>query len=186
MIGTLPHSLSVGGKDYPINADFRNILTFFEACGDPELSEEEKLYILLRRLYGSGLKEITGNAIREAAERARWFVDCGKEEKDRIPRKLIDWEQDASLIFPAVNRVAGREVRSADFIHWWTFAGYFMEIDGGTFSTVLSIRQKKSRGKKLEQWEKEFYRQNKELCDLRKRYTAEEQEEIDYWERLMG
>lgn len=186
MIGTLPHSLLVGGKEYPINADFRNILIFFEACEDPELSEEEKLYILLRRLYGAGLKEIVGNAVREAAERARWFVDCGKEEKARILRKTIDWEQDASLIFPAVNRVAGREVRSADFIHWWTFAGYFMEIEGGTFSTVLSIRQKKAHGKKLEMWEKEFYRQNRELCDLRKRYTAEEQEEIDYWERLMG
>lgn len=186
MIGALPCSLMVGGIEYLIDPDFRNILVFFEACEDPELNEEEKLYILLRRLYGDRLEEIPRDAMREAAERARWFVNCGREEKDQISRKVIDWKQDAPLIFPAINRVAGIEVRSAKFIHWWTFAGYFMEIEGGTFSTVLSIRQKKSRGKKLEQWEKEFYRQNKELCDLRKRYTAEEQEEVEHWNKLLG
>ena len=60
-----------------------------------------------------------------------------------------------------------------------------MEIEEGTFSVVLGIRQKKSKGKKLEKWEQEFYRNNQRLCDLRKRYTQEEQEEIDYWNKLL-
>ena len=98
----------------------------------------------------------------------------------------MDWEQDESLVFPAVNKVAGQEVRNTEYMHWWTFMGYFMEIDDGTFSTVVGIRQKKVKGKKLEKWEQEFYRNNRKLCDLRKRYTEEEQAEIDYWNKLLG
>ena len=97
----------------------------------------------------------------------------------------MDWEQDEAIVFPAINRVAGCETRSVPYIHWWTFAGYFMEIQEGTFSTVLGIRQKKSQGKRLDKWEMEFYRNNKKVCDLKKRYTEEEQEEIDEWKRLL-
>ncbi|WP_278320796.1 hypothetical protein [Lacrimispora sphenoides] len=38
-----------------------------------------------------------------------------------------------------------------------------MEIEEGTFSMVLGIRQKIAKGKKLEKWEEEFYRNNKAL-----------------------
>lgn len=98
----------------------------------------------------------------------------------------MDWEQDEPILFPAINKVAGIETRATQYIHWWTFSGYFMEIEDGTFSTVLGIRQKKAKGKKLEKWEQEFYRNNRRLCDIRKRYTEEEQAEIDHWNNLLG
>lgn len=47
------------------------------------------------------------------------------------------------------------------------------------FSSVLSIRQKKAKHKKLEKNEQEFYRENKSLIDMQPRYSAEEQAEID-------
>lgn len=187
MIGTLPKSLEVGGSAYPIETDYRNILVFIAACSDPELTAEEKMLILLKRLYRDGFDKIAHEHIQEAAEKAKWFVDCGQEDDDKKPaRKAMDWEQDEPLLFPAINKVAGMETRAAPYIHWWTFAGYFMEIEEGTFSTVLGIRQKKAKGKKLEKWEQEFYRNNRRLCDLRKRYTEEEQAEIDYWNKLLG
>lgn len=187
MIGMLPQSLRIGGVDYPIETDYRNILVWLAACMDPEYTPEETLYILMKRLFRDGYEKIPREHKEEALKQARWFVDCGQTDDDKKPpRKLIDWEQDESLIFPAVNKVAGMEVRAARYIHWWTFMGYFMEIEEGTFSMVLGIRQKKSKGKKLEKWEQEFYRNNQRLCDLRKRYTAEEQAEIDYWNKLLG
>ena len=64
--------------------------------------------------------------------------------------------------------------------------GSTMEIEEGTFSTVLGIRQKRAKGKKLEKWEQEFYRNNKRQCDLKRKHTKEEQAEIDYWNRLLG
>lgn len=186
MIGYLPTTLMVAEKEYPINTDFRNVLIFLEACEDPDLSNEERLYILLKRMYGNGYEDIPKDCIGEALEQAKWFVDCGKNEDNTEKRKMIDWTQDASIIFPAVNKVANKEVRSEAYLHWWTFMGYFMEIEGGTFSTVLAIRQKKLRGKKLEKWEQDFYSHNKNICDIQTRYTEEEQAEIDYWNKLLG
>ena len=183
----LPDSLEVGGMAYPIETDYRNILIFLSACADPDLTAAQKLEILLRRLYRNGYSRIPQEYIEEAVLQAKWFVDCGREDDDKRPaKKMMDWEQDEAILFPAINKVAGAETRSAPYIHWWTFAGYFMEIEEGTFSTVLGIRQKKAKGKRLEKWEEEFYRNNKKLCDLKNRYTEEEQKEIDYWNKLLG
>ena len=97
----------------------------------------------------------------------------------------MDWEQDAPLIFPAVNRVAGFEVRAAKHLHWWTFLGYLMEIRDSTFATILALRQKKARGKKLEKEEAEFWRRNAGVCELKKRLTAAERAEKRRLERMM-
>nr|DAW82605.1 MAG TPA: hypothetical protein [Caudoviricetes sp.] len=186
MIGCLPTTLTVEGKEYQINTDFRNILVFLEACEDPEINDKERLYILLKRVYGTNYGEVSSSNIEEALEQAKWFVDCGKSDNEVQQRKVIDWVQDATIIFPAVNRVASKEVRAEKYLHWWTFMGYFMEIEGGTFSTVLAIRQKKMRGKKLEKWEQDFYSHNKNICDIKARYTEEEQAEIDYLNSLLN
>lgn len=183
MIGRLPRTLAVGDQEYAIRTDFRDILTILEAFDDPELLDEEKYIVMLTILYPD---TIPSDAVPGAIERAIWFLDCGQEDDKKPPCRVMDWEQDEAVLFPAINKVAGQEVRAAEYMHWWTFVGYFMEIDEGTFSTVLGIRQKRVRGKKLEKWEQEFYRENQELCNLKKRYTAEEQAEIDKWNKLLG
>lgn len=181
MIGALPTVLNVGGTNYPIETDYRNILIALTACEDPEISDKEKLYILMKRLFREGLEEIPEEYISEAAEKIQWFIDCGQTaDEKKHPRKLIDWEQDESIIFPAINKVAHMEVRAAEYMHWWTFMGYFMEIEEGTFSVVLGIRQKKAKKKSLEKWEKEFYQNNKALCEIKTRYTEEEKEKINH------
>ena len=97
---------------------------------------------------------------------------------------MIDWEQDAPIIVPAVNSVAHTEVRSVEYMHWWTFWGYFMEVGESLLSSVLNIRDKKAKHKKLEKYEQEFYRENKELIDFKRRETEEEKaarESIEKW-----
>ena len=65
-------------------------------------------------------------------------------------------------------------------MHWWTFVGYFEEIEEGTFSQVLAIRQKRAKGKKLEQWEREFLNDNLALVNLKKKMSDEE---LDLWQQ---
>lgn len=180
MIGSLPVSLKVAGVVYPIETDYRNILIALTACADPEYTVQEKLFILSKRLFREGLAEIPEEYIPEAAEKVKWFIDCGQTADDKKPPiKLIDWEQDEPILFPAINKIAHKEVRSAEYLHWWTLMGYFSEIESGTFSVVLGIRQKQAAGKTLEKWENEFYQNNKTLCDIKTRYSEEEQAEID-------
>ncbi len=81
------------------------------------------------------------------------------------------------MIFAAVNKVAGREVREADYMHWWTLSGYVNGVDKDDFWTfVISIRDKLNKKKKLEKNEREFLNKNRELVILEKRKTREEQE----------
>lgn len=185
MIGHLPKKLNINGIDRAIRSDFRVALLIFQACADPELSDEEKATVMVECLYED---EIPLKDYQEANEKASWFLDGGNslDDKQGQAKKVMDWEQDEQIIFSAVNKVAGYETRVQEYIHWWTFLGFFNEIGEGLLSSVINIRQKKNKGKKLEKYEQEFYRENKSLIDIKQRYTAQEQAEIDYYNKLLG
>lgn len=178
MIGQLPTALDIGGKMYRINSDFRVMLNIYAAFSDPELTDLEKCYICMKNLY-SDFESIPAEHIQEAAEKAYQFSGGG----DNVPKenirkaKIIDWEQDERLIFPAINKTAGYETRAVPYLHWWSFLGFFGEIGEGLFSQVIHIRDKKARGKKLEKWEQDFFRENKSLIEIKRKYTKEELEE---------
>ena len=57
--------------------------------------------------------------------------------------------------------------------------GYYMEIGESTFSNVINIRQKKNKGKKLEDYEREYYRENRKLIDLTPKMTEEEKQQMN-------
>lgn len=181
MTGQLPETLPINGRQYAINADFRNILRIFEAFGDALLTPEEKAFICVKRLY---CEEIPKRCLEEAIRKAYWFCDGGdmpKTEPEKV--RTMDWNHDESILFPAISKAAGIvDVRSLPFMHWWTFLGLFGEIGDGLFSTVMHIRQKKIKGKKLEKWEREFLTRNKELVILR---SAEEQAAINETEEFL-
>lgn len=190
MLGYLPTSLEVNGKEYQIDADFRNILQIFLAFEDDELEDKEKAYICISRLY-EDYTSIPKSDLQDAFTAALDFLNYGnkKDEKETGRHKLMDWEDDETILFPAINKAAGCEVRALPFLHWWTFLGYFQSIDSESLlGTVLSIRQKKSKGKKLEKWEREFEKNNRELCALkqRKKYETPEDSMAAWFKELIA
>jgi hypothetical protein len=188
MIGYLPRQLNINGTDRAIRSDFRVALLIFQAYNDVECSDEEKTIVMLKCLY-EDIDAIPETDQEEAVNQGVWFLEGGKIEDDakyQQSKKTIDWEQDEQLIFSAVNKVAGYETRDKEYMHWWSFIGLFNEIGEGLFSTVIGIRSKKNKGKKLEKHEQEFYRENKSLIDIKEKLTAEEQAEKEYYEKLLG
>lgn len=168
MIGALPTSIEVGGEDWKIRSDYRIILRIFEAIEDDELTESEKLYVALDLIYVD-FANMPKGFYQEAYKKATEFMECHDRTDDKKNPKLINWEKDEHMIFPAINAVAGCEVRAVEYMHWWTFLGYFESVDNESlWSFVLSIRQKKAMGKKLEKYEQDFYRKNMSLCDVKK------------------
>ena len=176
----LPKSLNVNGKELAIRYQYEAVLDVIRAFNDPELEDSEKAYICLYILY-EDFDELEKDDYEEALRQAERFIDNGIESRKTSDVKMVDFEQDAHLLFSAVNRVAGKEVRECENVHWWTFLGWFMEIGECTYSTVLNIRSKRAKGKSLEKWEKEFYSENKEIVEIKPRLT---QEEIEAEERL--
>lgn len=186
MIGLLPKTLKINDTDYAIRSDFRIALRVLEAYNDPDLSDYDKAVVCLQCIYPS-FDSIPKDDIQSALELAYWFLDGGDSPKTKTnERKVIDWKQDERIIFPAINKVAGYETRSTEYLHWWSFLGLFGEIGEGLLSTVLSIRQKKAKGKKLDKWEQTYYRENKELIDIKTPLSAEEQAEADRLNELLG
>lgn len=188
MIGNLPEFLLVNDREYRIRSDYRNILQIFEAFSDPELTAEEKwivaIYIIFEDFscaYDVIEAFQNGFDLEEAIKQISWFISAGKKLKDEKEPPVYDWIQDEQMIFSSVNHVAGKEVREVDYMHWWTFLGYFNEIGEGTFSYITGIRDKINKGKKLDKQEIEFYRKNKDLIKIKPRKTEEElkQEEED-------
>lgn len=166
MLGQLPKTLTVKGRPYSIRTDFRDILRVIAAFQDDQLTDAEKAYICLRNIY-TEYQTLPEDAIEEAYRAAVGFIDYGIRENRPSPR-VMDWEHDEPVLFPAINKVAGFETREAPYIHWWTFQGYFQGIDkDDTFGYVLMIRQKRAKHKKLEKWEQEFYNANRNLCDIK-------------------
>lgn len=169
----LPTSIDVCGVEYPIRSDFRCVLDILTAASDPELNDWERQEVMTEILYEDS-DGIPFSAYGEACKKAVEFIDFGVKSDSKPRHRLMDWEQDAQIIIPAINKVAGIEIRSVPYLHWWTFMGYFMEIGEGVFSQVVSIRQKKAKKKKLEKWEREFERENASLVNLKSKQSEED------------
>lgn len=181
MIGILPESLEIDGVEYKIRSDYRVALFIFKAYRDDELSDYEKSMVCLECLFQEMPKDLN-----KALEKAVWFLDGGDMPKSKqAPSPMMDWEQDQYIIFPALNKVAGYEIRSVKYLHWWSFLGLFHGIDEGLYSQVMNIRAKKIKGKRLEKWERDFYIEHRELIDIKHKLTAEEQAEIDFINNLV-
>lgn len=159
----LPQTLTVGGKDYPIRADFRQVLQVLETLEDPDLPPFLRWQVALNLFYRA---QIPRQHRAEAAQALADFLTCGQESAPGP--KLLDWQQDAGLIIAEVNRAAGKELRQEEFVHWWTFLGWFHSIGQGQLQDVVGIRDKLGRGQKLDAWEQEFYRRNRDRVDLRR------------------
>jgi hypothetical protein len=165
MLGVLPQTLNINGRAYKIRSDYRDILQIIAAFGDKELSDEEKAYVCLKRLFVA-MESIPKSDYQDAYEAAITFIECHISDRKPSP-KVVNWEKDEQLIFPAINKVAGMEVRAVPYMHWWTFLGYFQSIDReDIWGFILTIRQKRAKGKKLEKYEKDFLNANRDICEV--------------------
>lgn len=177
----LPRSLEIGKRSYKIRADYRDVLGVIRALNDPDLPEFIRWQAALCLFYESKVPaEDQIAAMKEMAA----FIAWG--EQPASGHKLIDWDKDAPLIAGEINKVAGREVRAMDFVHWWTFLGWYHSIGEGQLSTVVSIRDKLRRGTPLSDWERAYYRENRGRIDLPKRYSAREKAEQARLQKLLN
>lgn len=178
----LPTAATIAGKEYKINPDYRDVLEIISKLNDPANPEFIRWQVALAIFYDEQIPYCDQS---EAMEYLAAFISCGENDVKPGP-VLLDWEQDVLTVVADVNKVAGTEIRGLPFLHWWTFLSYFRAIGEGQLSTLVSIRDKIRRGKKLEKWEQEYYRVNKARVDMKKKYSAEELAEQARLNALLG
>lgn len=96
------------------------------------------------------------------------------------------------MILPPINRVFGQDIRGIPYdaetntggVHWWTFLGAYNDLGDCTFAQVVRIRDKKARGKTLEKDEREWYRRNSDLVNIKNKLSQEEETTISTWLKL--
>lgn len=188
----LPTSVFIDDIEYPIRhrGDFRMVLDCFNALNDAELDTDYRIMTSLIIFYDgmrdeNDLLATFGNNLESAVRKMYDFFNCNQPTAPGAvsKHKLVDWKQDAQLIAGAVNIVAGREIRAEVYLHWWTFMGYYLNIGDSAFSTIVGIRNKIKNGKKLENHEKEFKRDNPQYF-VWDSQTTEESQADDYLRSL--
>jgi hypothetical protein len=190
MMWSLPIFVEIGGTKYPIRnkCDFRVVLDVISSLSDEELEMEQRVECALFQFYGNDelntLEKVllSLNDIQTAIMEMMKIINLGEEttEEEQHKPQLMDWEHDFTQLAPPISRTLGYSVRDAkNYTHWYDFIGAYMEIGDCTFANIISIRNKRMKGKKLEDWEQEFYRENKKIIDLPHKLTDEEQEWLD-------
>lgn len=191
----IPTTITVGSTEYRIRnkGDYRMVLDCFSALQDASLNSNERLFCSLIIFYEdiNCIADINKfEDLEEAATKMFDFFNCGHSQSvgKKMNHKLIDWEQDSQIICSAINKVANKEVRAEPYIHWWTFMGYYSAVGESLLSTIVSIRDKIVRGKKLEKHERIFRQENPEYFIWNTNNIDEEAEELfnELWNKGGG
>ena len=182
----LPLAVDICGKKYKIKkkCDYRMVLDCIAALNDNDLEMQNAVECALIIFYEAfnSVEDIYYLTEKEAEIAIREMfkiINYGEEEEANQPQKpkLMDWEHDFKLIASSTSHILGYDIRTPkEYTHWWTLLGAYQEIGESTFSTVVSIRSKRIKGKKLEKYEEDFYRENRKLVDLPQTLTKEEEE----------
>ena len=152
-----------------IRTDYRDILELLRWLGgtaDPQLDQSGRWYVAMRLFYPT-FAEMPQACWPQATDFLAQFLAAGRREQARPGPPLMDWQQDAPLIAAGISRAAGQDVRTLPYLHWWSFLAWFDAIGEGSFATVVAIRDKLRRGKRLENWELDFYRTHRAAVELR-------------------
>lgn len=178
MTWDLPTSVEIDGKKYAIRnkCDYRVVLDVICALKDESLDMNYRVMCALGIFY-----ENLDNCknMQKAVDEMMLIVNCGNKEDSQDEHKpvLMDWEKDIGILAPPISRVLGYSVRSSEnYTHYYDFIGAYSEIGECTFATVVSIRNKRAKGKPLESWEREFLTENRDLVLLPHQLSQEEEE----------
>ena len=189
----LPTTVPVKGTVYNIRnkADYRVILDIIGTYEDVELTEEERIVVSLIMFYEclESVDDIfdefnTPELLEEAVIEMNKFISLYDEDIGyKTQHKVIDWVQDEQLIVSAINGVAKTEIRALEYLHWWTFISFYMAIGESALATIVGIRDKIARGKKLDKTEKEFKRNNPQYFRWKSEQEQTNQLLLEIWNK---
>lgn len=112
-----PTYIEYGGKEYPINIDFKIALECLALVSDESVSDTERTIGVITMLFG---EEIATN--EETLKLAQKFLQCAKDSKQNFNQEIdMDFEQDEALIEASFMSDYGIDLSKEEEMHWWKF-----------------------------------------------------------------
>ncbi len=197
LIDKFPTKIKVGNNILEINTNYKDCLNIITMLEDNTLTKYEKVELMLELLYKDTSK-INQDNIEEAIRKAVLFLDAGdsknndnkeEEEYNIKTKRIYSFTQDAKYIYSAIKKSHGVDLENIEYLHWWKFVYYFLDLDEKSFfSQMIYLRNQKNKGK-LTKDEKILYANLEDVLELEnsEQYTDEEQEAINkFMSRLEG
>lgn len=183
LIDQFPTKVRIGNEILEVNSDFRNCLMIILAFEDEELTTIDKYEIMLARLFGKTLDYFKDN-LEEAIKQGVKFLDCNKTFEE-VEKRVYSFKKDAEFIYSAINITHHIDLNEIEYMHWWKFCIFFLDIDSDcTMSNIIYFRQKKNEGK-LNSEERKLYLKNYKTLSL-EYDESEEQEESELMKKFNG
>lgn len=150
--------MTVDGRFYPLDLDFRNVLRMMEILGNDDLMPDARNYLALK-CFTKHPKNV--DKVLAAAKEILFDARPGTGER------LTSFEQDAGLIRAAFRQVYGINLFTAK-LHWLEFTELLHNLpDGNRYEEVLGIRARPLPSPtKYNQNEREWLMKAKAQCAL--------------------
>ena len=149
LIEQFPDAIEIDGEVFAVNADFRVGLQIMADFENPEFDQDERLYLMLKRIY-KDLPENREQAFYQTAvQKAIKFLNAGDDAPPSTEGKprLYSFTQDAKLIYSAFSQTHGIDLQTSE-MHWWKFLALFMDLGADTaFSGLVNLRKRYHDGK---------------------------------------
>lgn len=168
----LPRHVTVAGRKYRANLDFRNVLRMMDVMARGDLIPGAKQYIALRCVMRRPPRD---TAAAMNALRALLFPGAKKTADEK---KLTDFVQDADLIRAAFLQAYGINLWR-DKLHWMEFTALLSCLpQGSRYSDILGIRARPMpKATKYNAEERQWLMKAKAQCAL---HVPEEDRESNY------
>ena len=156
---TLPEGVTVDGKFYKMDFDFRNVLKMCEVLDRDDMLPEAKAYKAL---------SFVQKRPKNAEKVLRAVVDLlFKAPRKKSGQKVTDFVQDAGLIRAAFRQAYGIDLYR-DNLHWIEFTELLNAIpEGNRYAEVVGIRARPMPAPtKYNQHEREWLAKAKADCRL--------------------
>ena len=183
-----PESVTVDGRECPIVTDFREWIRFSAMLKDTELSEEDKVRIML--CYVDGIERISKNLIdalfsfyRADDLESKKRISLSKDDVSKKP-PLFDWGIDAKFVLGDFRRYYQMDLIHIDYLHWWEFRCLFDALpDESNCQKRIAYRAMNLSKIRDKGERKRIARIQKEIAIP---YLTEEEEEFQLGEMFWG
>ena len=126
---SLPKTVEICGKEYPINSDFRAAVEF-EILIQSDASPRRKTRGAIRIFFGANHPPFPENAIIDAI--INFYAGGGNDSDDR-PKKnrkrIYSFAQDGDYIAAAFRSQYGIDLLTVPYMHWYEFRALFKGLE---------------------------------------------------------
>lgn len=178
---------------YTINTDYRIGLQIALIQDDEELSEAEKITLMVELLFSNddgSVREYPTADLEKLIQwyMTGWFLDNNVSD-DNGDKKLVDYDVDQWRIYADFLQIYRIDL-ATEKMHWWKFNGLLwnMPHDQSSFLQCIELRLKKP-SKHAGAEERRAIQKAHARYDLKKKavaYTEAEAEAIDEYDRMMN